>query len=124
MFHRLTALVLALIVASPACWCSWSHAGEKAHVRSCCEAKAQHKRGTENKDKNCPCSQALKSREVVQAKVKVPEPVLAELQMPALSVAEITVVPAMKTFADHDPLIHGPPREVRPLYHLDCSLLI
>ena len=68
--------------------------------------------------------QSLKARDVVQAKVKIPAPSPGDLHLPVLAVLE-TSLPDFTIFsAAPRPLNHSPPREVRPLYHLDCALLI
>ena len=123
MRHRLTALVLAFIMASPACWCGWTHAAAEAHVRTCCQAKAK-KQNLPAKEKDCPCSQAIKARDLAQGKVSVPAPSLVDLHLTMVPAIAPVLSEIMHSFAVTEPHEHGPPREIRPLYHLDCALLI
>lgn len=124
MFHRLTALVLAVIMASPACWCGWTHAAATQHVRTCCAAKAKAKGDAPAKSKDCPCAQALKVRDVVQAKVKVPVPMPLDSFLMRPAMVELQAAEPITVFAAYVPPANGPPRMPRPLYYMDCSLLI
>lgn len=122
MSHRFTALVLALIVASPLCCCGWMHAAEKAHVESCCEAKEAGK--PVPKDKDCVCAQTPKFRDVSHARVAAPAPDLFVLDLPLLAITELEI----PFIGEHSAALvlrnHGPPPLARPLYHRDCALLI
>jgi len=101
------------------------HAAEKAHVESCCEAKeAGHKTSPSKEDKDCACSKTPKVRDLSHAKVQVPSPDLLVLSLPLSARLEL-MAPEVEMHSAalllHN---HGPPRPARPLYHLDCSLLI
>ena len=126
MPYRLTVLVLAFILASPPCWCGWTHAAQVTHAKSCCEeAAAEKKADAPAKSKECPCLQSLKTRELVKAEVKAPVPVLADLHFEVLTALELPRQP-FETFFNlrEEPHNHGPPGTARPLYQLACSLVI
>jgi hypothetical protein len=122
---RLTVLVLAFIMASPPCWCGWSHATQVSHAKSCCEESAAEKKAdAPAKSKDCPCQQAIKTRELVKAEVKVPPPVLADLHFEVLTIRELPQHPETFFILREEPHNHGPPGKARPLYQMACSFLI
>lgn len=123
MFHRFTALFLALILASPACWCGLMHVPSAApHVKACCASRAKGKDSSREKD--CVCSQTVKARELTQAKVKLPEPSIASDPFVSLVVTLLPKPVATTVLPVGNLDNHGPPLRSRALYHLDCSLLI
>ncbi len=125
MSHRFTALVLALIVASPLCCGGWVHAAEKPNVESCCEAKEPGKTTPHPEgDKDCACSQTPKFRDVSHAGVTVPAPELTVLLLPEFALLDLGIPNAEDCSAALVLHYHGPPRTVRPLYHLDCALIV
>ncbi len=69
--------------------------------------------------------EAPKARDLQLAKVTVPAPLLYDLHLPLLAVIELVVPRSDNLSAALMLRNHGPPqREARPLYHLDCALLI
>ena len=129
MPHKLTAWMLALLIASPMCWCGWMHGSHAAEAGkpSCCQdakSKGSEKKGPE-KSGDCPCSQLPKVRDVVSGKISVPAvPVSGEW----LSAWNPVHPELVRQDAGHplwnDLLAHGPPpREVK-LFVQYCSLLV
>jgi hypothetical protein len=126
MIHKLTALMLALLIASPVCWCGWMHVtASQAEVPSCC----QHKHDAADTSaplapEDCPCSKAPKARETTVAKVLVPAPVMSEgtlpPQHPATTFSTVWQ-PASSVFWRD---AHSPPRPAVPLRVLHCSWLV
>jgi hypothetical protein len=122
MTRQLTALILALLIGSPLCCCSWSHRAEST-IKACCQTK-KHGDSQKPKDKeNCPCANTPKVRAMVDAKVSVPghdvSPSLitnqvVELKVPVWSDFQSTLAPNE----------HGPPRDGVPLYLRHCALLM
>lgn len=129
MFHKITAFMLALLIGSPMCWCGWMHGREPSQavpVSSCCHVKTKDaaKHESDKSKEDCPCAHVPKARDVVSGKVPVPS--LKVMDFPLQNWTEIRVshadwprVEALSLRAEH-----GPPREVVPLYLVQCSLLI
>lgn len=130
MLHKLTAWMLALLIASPICWCGWMHGDQKVAVNekpSCCPHK---KESTEQKQapkdpSDCPCSQLPKVRELAVSKVMIPavpvtDDTLATWNPLLLELAHRDAAPVSFEWV----LNHGPPLPGEPLFLRHCALLI
>jgi hypothetical protein len=121
--------MLALLIASPMCWCGWMHGSHAAEVSkpSCCQdakSKGSEKKSSE-KPGDCPCSQLPKVRDVASGKISVPVvPVTGEWLSTWNPVHAAQVCDEGSRQIWNDFLAHGPPpREVK-LFVQYCSLLV
>ena len=130
MFQRITALVLALFVASPACWCCAEQPAAKSPVKrhSCCEQKAENEsapaQSGDQRKAPCPCalSQTKRDQQSVQTAVPTPTWTLAAV-VPAFQ-EEVLMAPTMGLNGmSRVPLDTGPPDSRPPLYKRYLALL-
>jgi hypothetical protein len=72
---RLLALVLALIIGSPACWCCAQAAPQpKKAKHSCCEQSAPEDSRPATPKDPCPCGSSMIRREMAKTIIDVPPP--------------------------------------------------
>ena len=125
MIHKLTAFTLALLIASPVCWCSWMHvAATQAEVPSCCQQKGDHQKHAPEKPSDCPCSKAPKVRELVSHKVLIPAPMPLADAVPAPYLDNHFPTAWRSQTALVWSTQHSPPRPAIALRVLHCSWLI
>lgn len=128
MLRQLTAWMLALLIASPMCWCGWMHEAQAqaAAKPGCCQEREEAGHSTAPQDsKDCPCSVAPKARDVAASKITVPP-------VPVTGEWLATWNPVQLELAHRDAgvqpdvefLEHGPPPRALRLWVLDCALLI
>ena len=131
MLQKLTAWMLALLIASPMCWCGWMHSAQAAAVvatkPSCCHEKkgATDKKSGPVDNSDCPCAHTPKVRDLASSKAIVPtapvtddvlgtwNPVEFELAHSGIEIAPLYYFHA-----------HGPPLRTVPLFVRHCALLI
>lgn len=130
MLQKVTAWMLALLIASPMCWCGWMHSAPAAEAAvaakpSCCHDKKESKKAASDEANDCPCAHAPKARELTSSKILVPsasmagdalalwEPMMLVLDRPAVTVRFLDNLHAQ-----------GPPLRTEPLFVRHCSWLI
>jgi len=123
---RLLALVLALIVGSPACWCCAQSAPQPAKVKhSCCEQSAPDESlpAVPAPKDPCPCGSSMIRREMAKTVVDVPPPNIASLHLPPVCEFAWPVLPLVERAV---PYFHdtGPPHERLPIFLLQHALLM
>lgn len=131
MFHKLTAIALALLIGSPMCWCGWMHqqsAKAAPALPACCHAKdksAQSSKTSSKPKEDCPCAQAPKAREIVSSKISVPSGKVIGFDWQVWASQEMAaILPSHYRVAGDWLFWRGPPRPSEPLYLVQCSLLI
>lgn len=123
MVHKITAFILALLIGSPLCCCSWMHQAEPA-VKSCCATKKHGTTVPKTKDKEqCPCASTPKVRDLAVSKVSVPDASLTATLPPA-AIAKLPELSLQGVVVSHDCAEHGPPGLRPPLYLLHHALLM
>ena len=130
MFQRLTALVLALFVASPTCWCCGKEAPAKTPVKrhACCEKSAAEESpsttSSDQKKDPCPCSfsQTKREQQPVQTAVPAASWTLAAI-VPSFQDQPLPVCVHDRAGMPGIPLNTGPPDTRPPLYKRYSALL-
>jgi hypothetical protein len=121
---RLLALMMALLIGSPVCWCcAQSDAPVKKAARSCCERKREKEQETGSKKESCPCSKTVIQRDVAKNAMVVPPPMLAA----PIALAVVEILPRV-VFHEASCEIPwndtGPPQRSVPVYLRQQSLLL
>lgn len=124
MTRQLTALALALVMASPLCCCNWMrHQTPAAVERSCCKAKSNGVNHGSPKSEDCRCAQTPKVRALVSGSVQVPEAAFAgDMKLLLPQAFELLKPSAEVAILSHLANEHAPPRWPVPLYQQYCSL--
>ena len=122
---RLLALILALLIGSPVCWCcAQSAAPVKKAVRSCCERKKEQENSRPaGRNAPCPCSSTMIQRDIAKSTMNVPPPVLAAPAPVEFGEFVSHLIPLETSFVIpwNDT---GPPHERVPVYLRQQSLLL
>ena len=135
VIQRLTALVLALFVASPTCWCCAEGSQPQkptAKRHSCCEQKAAeasadcHSTPSPKNDgkEPCPCSMSQTKRSQQPVEVAVPSPEWT-LALPTFTISDETLSVPTSGHRQSTGHLHdtGPPDNRPPLYKRYLALL-
>jgi len=123
---RLLALVLALIIGSPACWCCAQSIPQPTKAKhSCCEQSGQDEsRPAAPAPKDpCPCGASMIRREMAKTIVDLPPLQFAGLDLAPVSESLVLTAPqvtqATPYFYDT-----GPPHERLPIFLRQHALLM
>lgn len=95
--QRLIALLLALMVGSPLCWCC-QPAGTKATngaARACCQSRQERSTGRNENKQQVPCPHSFEKRLMAKAAIPVPPPALTLLLQDGGDVVILIHAPAL-----------------------------
>ena len=135
MTTRLLAVVLALFIGSPVCWCCITHAEPAVQVEEsdapacpmCAKKEASEHPGSDApaKKKSCACQNACSAREITQPTLAVPAAIQTDLPPVVWVWEDSAFYAARHVAASSEYLVHetGPPRPVEALYLRYCALL-
>jgi len=123
---RFLALVLALIIGSPACWCCAQPAPQPQKAKhSCCERSStdENQPAAPAPKDPCPCGSSMIKREMAKAFVDVPPPNLVVVDLVPEFGAVVSLLPAVTQVV---PYFYdtGPPHERLPIFLLQHALLM
>lgn len=118
---RLLALILAIIIGSPACWCCAQSAPQPEKTKhSCCEQSAPA--APAQKDP-CPCGTSMIKREMAKAGIDVPPPNLLVTALAPNCEPCVMLAPSVALASVHF-YDTGPPHQRLPIYLRQHALLL
>ena len=113
---RLLALVLALIIGSPACWCCAQSAPQPEKAKhSCCEQSAPAESQPAAPKDPCPCGSSMIKREMAKTIIDVPSPNLDVLALVPLAGPVMLTTSSVTRTVSHF-YDTGPPHERLPIF--------